>query len=150
MDIKLRLVTEMKEGMKSGDTARVSVIRMLRSTIKNKEIDKGIGQTLTDDEVLQVITSAVKQRKESMAQFETGGRADLVEQERKELAILTSFLPEQLSEAELQQKVTEAISEAGATSIKQMGEVMKLLTPRLVGKADGKVVSDLVRSLLTA
>jgi uncharacterized protein YqeY len=150
MDIKTQLVTEMKEAMKSGNAARLSVIRMLRSTIKNKEIDKGKDTSLTDEEVIQVVVSAVKQRKEAMSLFEQGGRADLVEQESKELAILESFLPAQLSEAELTQMVSEAIAESGATTIKQMGGVMKLLTPRLIGKADGKVVSDLVRSQLTA
>lgn len=138
----------MKEGMRAGDTDRVSVIRLLRASIKNKEIEKGKGLLLSEDEILQVISSAVKQRKESIEQFSKGGREDLVEKEKKELAILQSFLPHPISDEALQAKIKEAIAQAGATDIKQMGKVMKILMPQLVGKAEGDKISQMVRASL--
>src|SRR3989338_2612863 len=110
MTLQQKLTDEMKAGMRAGDTDRVSVIRLLRASIKNKEIEKGKGQTLSDEEILQVIASAVKQRKESIEQFAKGGREDLVEKEKRELAILQSFLPQPISDEELQAKVKEAKS----------------------------------------
>ncbi|HEY5599589.1 MAG TPA: GatB/YqeY domain-containing protein [Candidatus Manganitrophaceae bacterium] len=148
MTLQQKLTDEMKAGMRAGDTDRVSVIRLLRASIKNKEIEKGKGQTLSDEEILQVIASAVKQRKESIEQFAKGGREDLVEKEKRELAILQSFLPQPISDEELRLKIREAIAEAGATDIKQMGMVMKILMPRLVGKAEGNAVSQMVRTML--
>jgi hypothetical protein len=155
MELQQRLLAEMKEGMKSGDTERVGVIRMLRSTLKNKEIEKrpgvveGQGAALAEDEVLQVIAAAVKQRNESITLFESAGRTDLVEKEQKEVAILESFLPQPLSEMALNAKISEAILEAGATTLQQMGEVMKVLKPHLVGRADMQKVSVKVRACLT-
>lgn len=134
--------------MRTGDAARLSVIRLLRSAIKNKEIDKGKGQKLTEEEVLQLISSAMKQRRESIEQFAKGGRQDLVEQEEKELTILQSFLPEQISDEALRIKVQEAIAQSGATDVKEMGKVMKLLIPQLVGKAEGNKISQVVRECL--
>ncbi len=148
MTLQQKLVDDMKQAMKTGDTDRLSVIRLLRSAIKNKEIDKGKGQKLADDEILQVISSAVKQRKESIELFAKGGRQDLVEKEQKELAILQSFLPQQISDEELRLKIKEAIAQSGATEIKDMGKVMKLLVPQLVGKAEGSKVSQMVRECL--
>jgi len=154
MDIQQRLLTEMKESMKSGDAERLSVIRMLRSAIKNKEIEKrpglsaGQGASLTEEEVLQVVSSAVKQRKEAISLFIQGERNDLADKEKKELTILESFLPPALSDAELKDIIKDALSTSGATTLKQMGEVMKLLIPKIAGKADGKQVSDMVRASL--
>jgi uncharacterized protein len=148
LDLQQRLVDEMKEGMRAGDSDRVSVVRLLRSTIKNKEIEKGKGQKLTDEEVLQVVASAVKQRRESIDLFEKGGRQDLVEKEKKELAILQSYLPQPISEEALRTKVKEAIAQSGATDVKQMGKVMKVLMPQLVGRAEGDSVSRMVRACL--
>jgi uncharacterized protein YqeY len=148
MALQQRLVDEMKEAMRTGDTDRVSVIRLLRSAIKNKDIDKGKGQQLTDDEILQVISSAVKQRKESIDQFEKGGRQDLVDKEKKELAILQSFLPQQISDEELRIKIKEAIAQSGATDVKDMGKVMKIVVPQLVGRAEGSKISQMVRECL--
>jgi len=148
MALQQRLADEMKEAMRTGDTDRVSVIRLLRSSIKNKEIDKGKGQQLTDEEILQVISSAVKQRKESIEQFEKGGRQDLVEKEKKELSILQSFLPQPISDEELRIKIKEAIAQSGATDVKDMGKVMKLLVPQLVGRAEGSKISQFVRESL--
>lgn len=154
MEMQTRLLTEMKEAMKSGDGDRVSVIRLLRSAIKNKEIEKRPGivkgqeQSLTEAEVLQVIASAVKQRKESIEIFLKENRSDLVDKEKKELAILESYLPKALSEEELNQIIKDAILKSGATTMKQMGDVMKLLMPKIMGKADGKQVSEMVRASL--
>lgn len=148
MSLREKLMEEMKEGMRTKDADRVSVIRLLRASIKNKEIDKGKGQSLTEEEILQVIASAVKQRKESIEQFSKGGRQDLVDKESRELAILQSFLPQPMSEGELQAKIQEAIAQAGATDIKQMGKVMKILMPQLVGKAEGNKISEMVRASL--
>ncbi len=154
MDIQQRLVTEMKEAMKSGDADRLSVIRMLRSAIKNKEIDKrptlteGQNPSLTEEDVLQVISSAVKQRKESIALFIQENRTDLADKETKELSVLQSYLPPALSEEEIKQIIQDAIAESGATTPKQMGNVMKLVSPKVTGKADGKQVSDMVRACL--
>ena len=138
----------MKEGMRAGDSERVSVVRLLRSTIKNKEIDKGKGQKLTEEEVLQVIASAVKQRKESIELFEKGGRQDLADKEKKEMAILQSYLPQPISDEELRAKVKEAIAQSGANDVKQMGKVMKILVPQLVGRAEGDSISRMVRACL--
>lgn len=149
MDLKTRLVEEMKEGMKAGDTERVGVVRMLRAAIKNKEIEKGKGASLSEDELLRVIGSAIKQRQEAIPFYEQGGRADLIEKEKKEVAFLETLLPPPFSEEEVQSKIAEAITQAGATTVKQMGEVMKILTPQLVGRADGKAVSEKVRARLT-
>lgn len=148
MDLQQRLMDEMKEGMRTGDSNRVSVVRLLRSTIKNKEIEKGKGQKLTEEEVLQVISSAVKQRRESIELFEKGGRQDLAEKEKKELAILQSYLPQPISEEELRAKVKEAIAQSGANDVKQMGKVMKILMPQLVGRAEGDSISRMVRACL--
>ncbi len=150
MELKEKLTNDMKEAMKSGDSERLSVIRLLRSSIKNKEIDKGKGISLTNEEVLQVIVSAVKQRKEAIDLFTQGNRSDLIEKERNELSILESFLPQPISDEALKERVDAAIAESKATDIKQMGEVMKVLMPRIVGVADGKKVSEMVRSRLGA
>lgn len=138
----------MKEAMRGGDADRLSVVRLLRATIKNKEIEKGKGQKLTEEEVLQVIASAVKQRRESIELFEKGGRQDLAEKEKKEVAILQSYLPQQISEEELRAKVTEAIAQSGVNDVKQMGKVMKILVPQLVGRAEGDSISRMVRACL--
>ncbi|MBI3803938.1 MAG: GatB/YqeY domain-containing protein [Nitrospirae bacterium] len=148
MTTQEKLAEELKGAMRTGDAARLSVIRLLRSAIKNKEIDKGKGQKLTEEEVLQLISSAMKQRRESIEQFAKGGRQDLVEQEEKELTILQSFLPEQISDEALRIKVQEAIAQSGATDVKEMGKVMKLLIPQLVGKAEGNKISQVVRECL--
>jgi uncharacterized protein len=139
---------EMKEAMRTGDSDRLSVVRLLRSTIKNKEIEKGKGQKLTEEEVMQVISTAVKQRRESIELFEKGGRQDLAEKEKKELSILQSYLPQPLSEEELRAKVKEAIAQSGANDVKQMGKVMKILVPQLVGRAEGDSISRMVRACL--
>ncbi len=148
MTLRRELKDEMKDGMRSRDSDRVSVIRLLFSTIKNKEIEKGLGAHLNDDEILKVIVSAAKQRKESIEQFSNAGREELAEKERRELKILQGFLPEPLSEEALKTKVAEAIAEAGASEMRHMGAVMKVLVPQLTGLADGNVLRKLVQAEL--
>ncbi len=134
--------------MKAKDGMRVSVLRLLLASIKNREIDKK--EALTDDEVLAEITSAAKRRKESLEAFREGERQDLVEKEEAELVILEEYLPEQMPEDEVRRIVQEIVDEVGAQSPADLGKVMKELMPRLKGKADGKVVNQIVREVLSA
>ena len=144
-----QLVSDMKESMKSGDSVKVSTIRMLKAAIKNKEIEKGgTSYKLSDKEVLEVIATAIKQRKDSIEQFTKGHRQDLAEKEKKELEILQSYLPPQMSDEEIKAEVKKAISETSAASQKDIGKVMKVLMPRLAGRADGTVVNRIVRELI--
>ncbi len=147
MDLKTRFGEDLKASLRSGDKLRVSVIRLLIALIKNREVDKR--GPLTEAEVLQAISASCKQRQDSIDQFRQGGRQDLVDKETAELAILQSYLPAPLSPQELQAMVREAIQESHATSVKEMGKVMGVLMPRITGRADGKVVSTLVREALS-
>ncbi len=146
MGLKEKIMADMKEAMKAKDAAKVSTLRLLLSEIKNREIDKR-GE-LTDDEVIAVIQKAVKQRKESIEQYEKAGRSELVEKEKKELEILEAYLPQPLTEEELDALIDETIKEVGATSIKDMGKVMKAIMPKVRGRADGKLVNQKVREKL--
>ena len=134
------------KALKGGDKERLTVLRGLKSAIKYKQIDGG--EKLTDEKVLEVLSTAAKQRRDSIEQFRQGGRDDLVQQEESELEIITAYLPKQLSEAELRQLAEAAIAEVGADSPKQMGLVMKALMPKVKGKADGKMLSRLISDLL--
>lgn len=149
-DLKARLNEEMKEAMKSGDSVKLSVIRMLRSSIKNREIERGKGTVLNDSEVTEVIVSAVKQRHDSIEQFAKGNREDLVEQEKKELEVLNSFLPKPLSDSEVRSLISKVISETHAAGVKDMGKVMKALMPQILGRADNGMVSKIVRESLSS
>jgi len=140
------LTDEMKGAMKARDDLRLSAIRMIRSAIKNREID--IRHELDDREICEVIASLVKQRRESIRLFGQAGRRDLKEKEEKELSILLGFLPPQLERAELEDLVARVIAECGAQGSKEMGKVMKALAPHVAGRADGKVVSEVVREKL--
>ena len=146
MDLKSQLTNDLKDGLRSGDKLRVSVIRLLTTMIKNREVDKR--GPLTDPEVLQAVSTSCKQRQEAIEQFRQGGREDLASKDTAELAILQSYLPKPLTAEELQGLVQEAIREAQATSAKEMGKVMALLMPRVTGRADGKVVNTMVREAL--
>lgn len=146
MSITDRLDTDLKNAMKSGDKFRRETLRTLKSAIRYAEIDGQ--QTLDDDGVLAVIAKQAKQRRDSILEFEKAGRTDLVKKEESELAILQSYLPKQLSEDEVRQSVTRVIEQLGATSMKDMGQVMKQSMAQLKGKADGKVVNQVVRQLL--
>lgn len=147
MSLKDKLTDEMKDAMRSQDKLRLSTIRMLLSAVKNKEIDLRV--KLTDEEVIETITSQVKQRRDSIEQFTNAGRLDLVEKEEAELKILQGFLPKQLTPEEIDSEVEKAVVEAEASGMKDLGKVMKLLMPRVAGRADGKVVSEKVRERLS-
>lgn len=147
MGLEEKLMEEMKEAMKSNDKPRLSTIRMLRSAIKNKEIEQR--GKLDDEGIYKVIQAMVRKAEESIEQFKAGGRMDLVEKEKKEIEILSSFLPQPLSKEEVLAIIDEVIAETQATSIKDMGKVMKSVMPKLGGKADGKVVNQLVKERLS-
>lgn len=149
MSLQEQLVNDMKEAMKSGDSVKVSTIRMLKAAIKNKEIEKGgTSYKLSDKETLEVIVTAIKQRKDSIEQFTKGHRLDLAEKEKKELEILQAYMPPQMSDEDVKAEVKKAIAETSASSQKDMGKVMKVLMPRIAGRADGAVVNRIVRELI--
>ncbi|MFA0758716.1 MAG: hypothetical protein KEFWMYNX_002020 [Candidatus Fervidibacter sp.] len=146
MSLKERIDADYKAAMKVRDAVKVSVLRLLRSAIHNAEIDRQ--RALTDDEILGVIQSEIRKRRESIEAFQQGGRADLAEREQAELAILEAYLPQPLSRAELEVLVRETIREVGALSVRDMGKVMAALMPKVRGRADGREVNELVRQLL--
>ena len=147
MSLKEQLNESMKTAMKARDTLRLSAVRMVRSMIKNREIDS---QTELDDRaIIEVISTLAKQRRESIKMYQEGKRPDLVEKEESELAIMLEFLPAQLSSAEISELIDRIIAETGAQGAKDMGRVMKMLSPLTAGKADGKTVSDAVKQKLT-
>jgi len=141
--------TAIADAMRKKDAARLGALRMLKAAFMNKSVEKG--RDLDDAEERQVVTSLVKQRRDSIEQFTKGGRQDLVDKETAEIAVLEAYLPPAVDPAALEQAVTAAIAETGATSAKDMGRVMKAAMGRLTGQTvDGKVVSDLVRRKLGA
>ena len=133
--------------MRAKEAARLSAIRLILAALKQKEVDERV--ELTDADVIAVIEKMVKQRRESIAQFEKAGRTDLAEAEKYELGVLTGYLPRQMGDAELQQEIASAVSEAGASGVKDMGKVMALLKTRLAGRADMGKVSGLVKARLS-
>ena len=141
-----RISDEMRAAMKAREQTRVSTLRMLMAAMKNTQVEKG--HELSDDEVLEVVAREAKRRRESMEAFEKGGRAELVEKEGAELAVLEAYLPEQLGEDELGALVDEAIAETGASSPKEMGAVMKVVMGKVKGRADGAEVNRLIRQKL--
>jgi len=144
--LKQKLSAELREAMKAGDKRRVGVLRMLFSVIKNAEIEKQ-GE-LDEPEILGLISKECKKRTESIEAFKNGNRQDLVEQEEAELIILKGYLPEQLSREEITEAAREAISQAGANTPQEKGKVMAILMPKMKGRADGKVISEVVNELL--
>ena len=146
--LREKIAEEMRAAIKAREQARVATLRMLMTAVKNTEVEKL--HELSDDEVLDVIAREAKRRRESIEAFETGGRADLVEKETAELNVLESYLPDKLSDEELTALVDQAVAETGASSPKQMGEVMKALMPKIRGRADGAQVSALVKAKLGA
>ena len=147
MTLKERIDEALKEALKMGDTTRVSVLRLLKAQIRNREIEKR--RDLGEDEVLEVIAAAAKQRREAIEQFQKGGREDLVQKEQRELEILEGFLPEPLSEEALDQEIRAVIQEVGALGPRDMGKVMKVLMPRVRARAEGSRVQARVRELLS-
>ena len=147
MSLEERLVEEMKQAMKSNDKLRLSTIRMIRSALKNKEIE--LRKKLEDEEVVKVIQAMVRKGEESVEQFQTGGRMDLVEKEKKEIEILKSFLPQPLSQEEILKIIDQSIQETQVSSLKDIGKVMKSVMPKIGGKADGKLINQLVKERLS-
>lgn len=146
MAIKNKLDEDLKAALKSKDAVTTGALRLLINAIKNEEFR--VREKLADDAVIGVLSTQAKQRRESIDAFENAGRTELAEKEKRELEIIQNYLPKQLSEDELVRLVDEAIAEAGASSPKDMGKVMKLLTPKTKGRADGKMVSEMVREKL--
>jgi uncharacterized protein YqeY len=146
MTLKEQIDDDMKTAMKAQDTGRLSTVRMLKSALKNAEIS--FGHELSDAEALSVLGKQAKQRRDSIDQYKAGGRTDLADTEASELIIIETYLPAKLDEKALQELVGEAISEAGATSVSDMGKVIKIVMERAAGAADGKQVSEEVRKRL--
>jgi len=146
MSLKDRIQQEMKDAMRSGDKPRLGTIRLILAAIKQQEVDERI--ELGDAEVTTILDKMVKQRRESISQFEKAGRDDLVKQEAGELTLIQEYLPEQLSEAEINTLIDAAMSDTGASSIKDMGKVMGQLKPKLQGRADMGAVSALIKARL--
>ncbi|HEX5477651.1 MAG TPA: GatB/YqeY domain-containing protein [Burkholderiales bacterium] len=148
MSLKQQISEDMKAAMRARDSARLSTVRLLLAAVKQKEVDERV--ELSDADVLGIIEKMVKQRRESIAQFEKAARQDLADGEKSEIAVLSAYLPQKMGDAELAQAVSAAIAESGASAIKDMGKVMALLKPRLAGRADMGQVSALVRARLSA
>jgi uncharacterized protein YqeY len=149
MSLKDRLVADMTRAMKDKDTNKLSTLRMAKSALMNEENKRGVGTVLTDDEVGKVLQSLVKQRRDSIEQFAANGRTELAEKEQAEIAVLEEYLPRAASREEIAAAVEEAVQETGASTMKEMGAVMKATLARLAGKnADGKMVSDAVKARL--
>ncbi|MEK7517180.1 MAG: GatB/YqeY domain-containing protein [Patescibacteria group bacterium] len=147
--LKQKLQEELRQAMLAKDTLKTSVLRMLLSAVNYYEIQKGgAGYTARDEDVLSVIQKEAKQHKDSIEQFKNAGRTDLVEKETKELELLKKYLPKQLGKEEVRKLVKDAISQTGATSAKDMGRVMGVLMPKIKGKADGGMVSRIVKDSL--
>jgi uncharacterized protein YqeY len=146
MALKKEIEAQMREALKAKDSARLGCVRLMLAAIKNREIEKR-GE-LDDAEILKVLSTLAKQRSESIELYRQGGRADLVAKESAELAVIQSFLPKALSDAELERIIADAISESGAKGPKEMGMVMKALGPKVAGRADGRKVSEAVKAAL--
>jgi len=147
MPLKDRITEDMKAAMRAKDQPRLSAIRLLLAAMKQKEVDERV--ELADADVLSIVEKMIKQRRESIAQFESAGRKDLVEGEQFEVSVLSAYLPQQLSEAEIADAVASALAESGAAGVRDMGKVMALLKPRLAGRADMGKVSGLVKARLS-
>ncbi|MFD2369715.1 GatB/YqeY domain-containing protein [Brevibacillus sp. GCM10020057] len=142
MSVMERLDQDMKQAMKDKAALKLSVIRMVKAALKNEEINQG--RLLSDDEVLTILTRELKQRRESLHEFEKAGRVDLASKAREEMDVLAAYLPAQLGEAEVREIVREAIAATNATSKKEMGKVMGAIMPKVKGRADGSLVQKIV------
>jgi len=146
MDLKQKLLSDLKGAMKAKDTLKVSTLRLISSEIKNKEID--LRNELGDDAIIALLTTQIKKRKEAAAFFEKGGREELKQKEEQEMAILQEYLPEAAGEDEVKARIEQVIAEVGAEGPKDMGKVMKVVIPEFKGKADGGLIQRLVGELL--
>lgn len=147
MSLKTKISDDMKAAMRAKESERLATIRLLQAAIKQKEVDDRI--ELTDDQVLAVIDKMVKQRKDSITQFEAGGRQDLADIEKAELVVLSAYMPAALSDAEVQAEVAAAVAAVGAAGPQDMGKVMGVLKPKLAGRADMTAVSAMVKAALS-
>lgn len=146
MQLRERLTAELKDAMKSRDTLRLSVVRMVLSSVKNRDIE--LRREMNDAEITETIVTLCKQRRESIRLFKEAGRQELVDKEEAELAFMMQFLPQQLTREEVTSLVDKAIAETSAAGAKDMGKVMKALMPAVTGRADGKLVSEVVKEKL--
>jgi len=145
-NLKQELQTALKDAMRNKDKDRRDVIRFIQSAVKQVEVDE---QTeLDDDEIMQILQKEAKKRREAIAELEEAGREEMAEQEKYELTVIEDFLPKQLSEEELKPIVQSAIDETGATSMRDMGDIMKIVMPKVQGRADGRQVNAIVKELL--
>lgn len=147
MSLEEKLFSELAQAMKQKNSLRVNTLRLLKAAIKNRQVE--LQRKLEDNEILRVIGTQVKQRRDAIRKFHEGGRNDLVSKEEAELAILMSFLPEQLSPEAISQEVTSVIEELGAKDMKDMGRVMKAVMAKLAASADGRLVNEIVRKHLS-
>ncbi|MDB5770575.1 MAG: GatB/YqeY protein [Burkholderia sp.] len=147
MSLKEQITEDMKAAMRAKDTARLGTIRLLTAAMKQKEVDERV--ELTDTHVLAIIEKMIKQRKDSITQFESGGRQDLANIEKSEVAVLSTYMPAAMSEAEIQAEVSAAVTATGASGPQDMGKVMAILKPKLAGRADMTAVSGLVKAALS-
>ncbi|HEV2701105.1 MAG TPA: GatB/YqeY domain-containing protein [Steroidobacteraceae bacterium] len=148
MSLKERITEDMKASMRSGDKERLAGIRLILAAIKQREVDERI--QLDDTQVLVVLDKMIKQRRESITQFQAGGRADLVAKESAELAVLQAYLPAQLADAEIESLIRAAIASTGAASMKDMGKVMAVVKPQVQGRTDMGALSARIKGLLSA
>jgi uncharacterized protein YqeY len=148
MTLKAQITEDMKAAMRAKDAPRLSAVRLLLAAMKQREVDERI--ELSDADIVGIIDKMLKQRRDSISQFEKGGRIDLADAEKFEIAVLSSYMPQALSDAEIAAAIDAAVAEAGAKSPADMGKVMALLKPKLAGRADMSKVSGLVRSRLAA
>jgi uncharacterized protein YqeY len=146
MTLKEKITNDMKDAMRAGDKPRLGVIRLILAAIKQREVDERI--TLDDSQILAALDKMIKQRRESVVQFEKGGRADLVAQETAEIKVIQAYMPAQLSDAELDQLIADAVKASGAASIKDMGKVMAILKPQAQGRTDMGALSARIKAKL--
>ena len=147
MSLKQRIIDDMTDAMRAKDAARLSTLRMVKAAMMNRQIEKG-GE-LTDEEMAKMLGSLLKQRRDSVEQYEKGGRAELAAKERAEIAVIEAYLPQAATREEIERAVVAAIAETGASSMKEMGAVMKSVQARLAGRAaDGRTVSEIVKAEL--
>ncbi|MGP1584525.1 GatB/YqeY domain-containing protein [Peptostreptococcus stomatis] len=146
MSLKEKLQEDLKSSMKNKDTIRKSVVTLIRAAIKQYEVDNRV--ELADDAIIDIISKQLKQRKDSLAEFEKANRDDLIEETKSEIQVLEGYLPQQLSEEELEKIVIETIAEVGATSMKDMGKIMATIKPKTAGRTDGRKINELVKKNL--
>jgi len=149
MSLKDKITGDMTAAMKAKDANRLSVLRMAKAALMNEQNKKGANYELNDEEITKVLQTLVKQRKDSIDQYEKAGRSELAEKEKSELSVLTDYLPQAASQEEIEKAVEEAIQETGASTMKEMGAVMKAAQAKLAGKsADGRLVSETIKAKL--